>query len=342
MSFIWPSMLLALFAVPLLVYGYVLLLRRRANLQTELGTMGLAQTRSGRALGWKRHVPPVLFLLGITLLIFGLARPQATLDLPRKQGTVILAFDTSNSMKAKDLKPTRLAAAKNAARTFVGAQPSSIKIGVVAFSNNGFIVQQPTHTKQDVLDAIKRIGTRGGTSIGQAIVTSLNAIAGKPISIDQKALQDGQPQPRVHFLGSAVVILLTDGENTSRLDPLAVAPVAAQAGVRIYPIGLGSANGAVVDVDGFRVATTLDAELLARDRAAQRRQVLPGPGRRGARPDLPHHRPPAHDRRAQDRDHRHRRRHRPVPVPRRSRPVDALVRAGALMTLHLALGPRSR
>jgi Ca-activated chloride channel family protein len=262
MSFIWPSMLLALFAVPLLVYGYVLLLRRRANLQTQLGTMGLAQTRSGRALGWKRHVPPVLFLLGITLLIFGLARPQATLDLPRKQGTVILAFDTSNSMKAKDLKPTRLAAAKNAARTFVGAQPSSIKIGVVAFSNNGFIVQQPTHTKQDVLDAIKRIGTRGGTSIGQAIVTSLNAIAGKPISIDQKALQDGQPQPRVHFLGSAVVILLTDGENTSRLDPLAVAPVAAQAGVRIYPIGLGSANGAVVDVDGFRVATTLDAELL--------------------------------------------------------------------------------
>ena len=262
MSFIWPSMLLALFAVPLLVYGYLLLLRRRANLQADLGTMGLAQTRSGRALGWKRHVPPVLFLLGITLLIFGLARPQATLDLPRKQGTVILTFDTSNSMKAKDLKPNRLTAAKHAARTFVDAQPSSIKIGVVAFSNSGFIVQQPTHTKQDVLDAIKRIGTRGGTSIGQAIVTSLNAIAGKPISIDQKALQDGQPQPRVRFLGSAVVILLTDGENTSRLDPLAVAPVAAQAGVRIYPIGLGSANGAVVDVDGFRVATTLDAELL--------------------------------------------------------------------------------
>jgi Ca-activated chloride channel homolog len=262
MSFIWPSMLLALFAVPLLVYGYVLLLRRRANLQRELGTMGLAQTRSGRALGWKRHVPPVLFLLGITLLIFGLARPQATLDLPRKQGTVILAFDTSNSMKAKDLKPNRLAAAKNAARTFVDAQPSSIKIGVVAFSSNGFIVQQPTHAKQDVLDAIKRIGTRGGTSIGQAIVTSLSAIAGKPISIDQKALRDGQPQPSVRFLGSAVVIMLTDGENTSRLDPLAVAPIAAQAGVRIYPIGLGSANGAVVDVDGFRVATTLDAELL--------------------------------------------------------------------------------
>jgi Ca-activated chloride channel family protein len=262
MSFIWPSMLLLLLAVPVLAYGYYRLLKRRVAMQAQLGTMGLAQTQSGRALGWKRHVPPALFLLGITLLIFGLARPQATLDLPHKQGTVVLAFDTSNSMKAKDLKPNRLAAAKKAARGFVNDQPSSIKIGVVAFSSNGFIVQQPTHTKQDVLDAIKRIGTRGATSIGQAIVTSLNAVAGKPISIDQKALADGQPQPNVRFIGSAVVILLTDGENTSRLDPLAVAPVAAQAGVRIYPIGLGSPNGAVVDVDGFRVATTLDANLL--------------------------------------------------------------------------------
>jgi Ca-activated chloride channel homolog len=262
MSFIWPSMLLLLFAVPLLVWGYLRLLRRRAALQGELGTMGLAQTHSGRALGWKRHVPPALFLVGITLLVFGLARPQATLDLPRRQGTVVLAFDTSNSMKAKDIKPDRLDAAKKAANEFVDNQPSSIKIGVVAFSSNGFIVQQPTHTKQDVLDAIKRIGTRGGTSIGQAIVTSLNAVAGKPISLDQKALENGDPQPNVRFLGSAVVILLTDGENTSRLDPLAVAPIAAQAGVRIYPIGLGSANGAVVNVDGFRVATSLDANLL--------------------------------------------------------------------------------
>jgi Ca-activated chloride channel homolog len=262
MSFIWPSMLLALFAVPLLVYGYLLLLGRRTKLQSELGTMGLAQTRAGRSLGWKRHVPPVLFLLGITLLIFGLARPQATLDLPRREGTVILAFDTSNSMKAKDLQPTRMAAAKKAVRSFVANQPSTIKIGVVAFSNSGFIVQQPTRSKQEVLDAIKRLGPRGGTSLGQAIVTSLNAIAGKPLSIDQKALQSGAPQPRVRFLGSAAVVLLSDGENTSRLDPLAVAPVAAQAGVRIFPIGVGSANGAVVDVGGFRVATTLDAELL--------------------------------------------------------------------------------
>jgi Ca-activated chloride channel family protein len=262
MSFIWPSMLLLLLLVPVLAWGYLRLQKRRAAFQAELGTMGLTQSQSGQKPGAKRHIAPALFLVGITLLIFGLARPQTTLDLPRKQGTVVLAFDTSNSMQAKDIKPNRLAAAKKAAQEFVNNQPSSIRIGVVAFSSNGFIVQQPTHTKQDVLDAIKRIGTRGGTSISDAIVTSLNAIAGKPISIDQAALREGAPQPNVHFIGSAVVIMLTDGENTARIDPLTVAPIAAQAGVRIYPIGLGTPNGAVIDVDGFRVATSLDANLL--------------------------------------------------------------------------------
>ncbi len=157
-----------------------------------------------------------------------------------------------------------MAAAKKAARVFVADQPSSIKIGVVAFSNAGFVVQQPTRSKADVLAAIKRLSTRGGTSLGQGILTSLGAVAGKPIALDRDALEAGEAQPGVKFLGSAVVILLSDGENTARLDPLALAPVAAQAGVRIYPIGIGSPNGTTVDVDGFRIATTLDAKLLPR------------------------------------------------------------------------------
>ncbi len=262
MSFIWPSALLALLLVPLLVYGYVLLLRRRANLQAALGTMGLPQTRSGAALGRRRHVVPILFLLGISLLLFGLARPEATISLPHRRGTIILAFDVSNSMKAKDLAPTRMAAAKTAARAFVANQPSTIRIGVVAFSTAAFVVQQPTNSKPDVLAAISRLAPKGGTSIAQGILTSIGAVAGKPIALDTKALANGTAQPNVHFLGSAAVILLTDGENTARLDPLQLAPVAAQAGVRIFPIGLGTANGAVISIDGFRIATNLDAPLL--------------------------------------------------------------------------------
>ena len=134
-----------------------------------------------------------------------------------------------------------------------------------------------------------RLGPRGGTSFGQASSLRSTRSRASRISIDQKALQDGQPQPSVHFLGSAVVILLTDGENTARLDPLAVAPVAAQAGVRIYPIGIGSPNGAVVDIDGFRVATDARRPAAPRDRAsaAAASTSRPGTPRRSIRSTAP-------------------------------------------------------
>jgi Ca-activated chloride channel family protein len=186
------------------------------------------------------------------VLVVGLARPEATIDLPRREGTVVLAFDVSSSMKAKDLAPSRIEAAKKAARSFVADQPSNIKIGVVAFSDDGYIVQPPTRAHRDVLDAISRLSPRGGTALGRGILTSLNAVAGTTIRLD----------PNLPFIGSAAVVLLSDGDNTAELDPLALAPVASQAGVRIFTIGLGSAEGAVVDVDGFQVATRLDADLL--------------------------------------------------------------------------------
>jgi Ca-activated chloride channel family protein len=257
-----PGALAALLLVPVLVGGYLWLVRRRAVDEQALGTMAGAATRSGRPLGWRRHVVPVLVLLGVVVLLVALARPRATIDLPRRQGTVVLAFDVSSSMKAKDLEPTRLAAAKRAARAFVGAQPSNIRMGVVAFSDSANVVQPPTRSRQDVLDAVDRLSARGGTALGRGILTSLSAIAGHTITLDQEALAEGAPQPNVKFLGSAAIVLLTDGDNTARLDPRALAPVASQSGVRIFPVGIGSPNGAVVEVDGFSVATALDADLL--------------------------------------------------------------------------------
>jgi Ca-activated chloride channel family protein len=262
MTFLAPGALAFLLLVPVLVAGYVWIVRRRAANEQELGTMARSATRSGKPLGWRRHVPPALFLVGVVVLLVGLARPEATVDLPRREGTVILAFDVSSSMKAKDLKPTRMLAAKQAARAFVADQPSSIRIGVVAFSDAGYVVQAPTRSHDEVLAAIGRLSPRGGTALGRGILTSLGAVAGEPLALDRTALENGARQPGVHFLGSAAVVLLSDGDNTAALDPLALAPVAAQAGVRIFPIGLGSPNGAVVDVDGFQVATALDANLL--------------------------------------------------------------------------------
>ena len=326
---------LFLLLVPVLVVGYVWIVRRRTANEDELGTMARSATRSGKPLGWRRHVPPALFLVGVVVLLVGLARPEATVDLPRREGTVILAFDVSSSMKAKDLKPTRLVAAKQAARAFVADQPSSIRIGVVAFSDAGYVVQAPTRSHDEVLAAIDRLSPRGGTALGRGILTSLGAVAGEPLALDRTALENNARQPGVHFLGSAAVVLLSDGDNTAALDPLALASVAAQAGVRIFPIGIGSPNGAVVDIDGFQVATALDANLLRGVAKRQRWHLLQRRRRHRPAQGLRQHRPPAHHRRPQDRDHRVLRRRRALAVPRRRRALDALVRAGDLTVRFL-------
>ncbi|MDQ4078930.1 MAG: VWA domain-containing protein [Chloroflexota bacterium] len=262
MSFIWPMMLFSLLLVPLLVAAYVWLPKRRAQKTAALGTMGLLQTRSGQQLGRRRHLPFVLFLLAITLLLVGFARPEMVVDLPRVEGTVILAFDVSNSMIADDLEPSRMEAAKSAARTFVENQPPTIQIGVVAFSNGGLVIQPPTNVAADVVAAIDRLSPQGGTSLGHGIFTSLNAIAGERLALEEGTLEGNVQSLDIGYFGSAVIVLLSDGENTAQPDPLDVAQLSAEAGVRIFPIGIGSPEGAVIEIDGFSVATALDEALL--------------------------------------------------------------------------------
>ncbi len=280
MSFIWPVMLFSLLLVPLLAALYIWWLRRRQQTTTRFNKMGLVQQSAGKRLGWQRHLPPAFFLVGLTMLLFALARPEMIVNLPRVEGTVILAFDVSSSMQADDLEPTRLDAAKAAARVFVENQPSTILIGVVAFGSGGVVVQPPTQDRTAVLNSINRLSTQGGTSLGQGIFSSLSAIAGKNIVVDDTAsqentLQTDDPQeeeedfPRdesspgaeadqIGYYPSAVIVLLSDGENTESPDPLQLAQVAAEAGVRIFPVGIGSAEGAVVEIDGFNIVTQLN------------------------------------------------------------------------------------
>lgn len=197
-------------------------------------------------------------MIGLSLLLFGLARPEMLVDLPRLECTVILAFDVSNSMAADDLEPTRLEAAKAAARAFVEEQPGTVQIGVVAFSNGGLVVQPPTDDQVAVLATIDRLSPQGATSLGQGIFSALNAIAGDAISIDPEAVEEGAPMPEIGDYPSAVVLLLTDGENTASPDPLQIAQLAAEAGVRIYPVGIGSVEGTVLQIDGFSILSQLD------------------------------------------------------------------------------------
>jgi Ca-activated chloride channel family protein len=262
MTFTWPWLLLSLMVIPVLVRGYRRLLRRQAARQAELAGLGLVAVGAPTGAGRRRHLGAALYLTALVLLGIALARPQMTVPQPRREGTIVLAFDISSSMAATDLKPTRMAAAKSAARAFVGKQPATIRIAVVAFGESGVISQQPTTDRTAVIAAIDRMSPQGGTALGRGIQTSLSAIAGRTVQLDQP---DGSPEASgqdLGYYGSAAVILLSDGENTAGPDPVGAAELASTAGVQVYPIGLGSAAGTVLDLGGFQVATALDEPLL--------------------------------------------------------------------------------
>ena len=260
MSFIWPLMLFSLLLIPLLAGLYLWLLRRQRQAAVELGAWGDLRDRAGRKIGSRRHLPPTIFLAGLSLLLLTAARPEMPVTLPRIEGTVILAIDVSGSMRADDLDPTRMEAAKAAARAFVEEQPPTILIGVVAFSGGGVVVQPPTDDRAAVFATIERLSPEGSTSLGQGLFASLSAIAGEAIALDPAALAENPDPDQLSQIGdfpSAVVVLLSDGENTAPPDPLAVAQLAADARVRIFPVGIGSPEGTVVEIDGFKILSQL-------------------------------------------------------------------------------------
>ncbi len=259
MTLAWPWALLGLLALPLVVVAYRRLLRQQSERRADLARQGLVVPTARRD-RW-RHVAPVLLVAALAVMLLALSRPVAAVAEPRREGTVILAFDVSTSMAAKDMQPTRLDAAKAAAKGFVDKQPATVKIGVVAFGGNGIIAQQPTTDKDQVLASVNRLTPQGETSLGRGILTSLSAIAGKPIVSNGDSEQGGGETP-IGYYGGTAIVLLTDGENTSGPDPVNLADLASAAGVKIYTIGLGSAAGTVLELGGFSIATHLDEDSL--------------------------------------------------------------------------------
>jgi len=273
MSFIWPPMLLCVALIPIGLLLYRVLENGRRRRLATYGGAGLALGTTRRPAGVRGRIPAVLVVCGLTVMTFAMARPQAVVGLPQQEGTVILAFDVSGSMAATDLKPTRMDAAKIAAKDFVARQPSGITIGVVAFSDSGISVQRPTKDQSTVVSAIDRLAPQRGTSVAQGILASLKAIAVQEAgsSVDYYTNRSPSPSPSptdtptpvpAGSHSSAVIILLTDGENNESPDPLAAAQSAADRGVRIYTVGIGSAAGTTLDLNGFQVHTQLDQAAL--------------------------------------------------------------------------------
>ncbi len=267
MSFIWVRMLWFLILVPALAGAYVLAQRRRQKYALRYASLSLIREAVGKGPGVRRHVPPALFLAAMAVLIVALARPAAIVVMPSQQGTVILALDNSGSMRAEDVQPSRLEAARAAAIAFVHRQPRSSRIGVVSFAGSASLVQPPTRDRDAVVAAINRLRLQRGTAVGSGILASLESIieelGGRPLSEAPEPAGELDPLAERTF-APAIIVLLSDGQSNTGPDPLEVVVEAASRGIRIYTIGLGSPEGVVLRFFNRSFRVRLDEETLKR------------------------------------------------------------------------------
>ena len=270
MTFLWPLLVITVGLIPLGVIAAGQIDVRRRERMASLASPSAAPAATGRRGGTvASRVASALVVAAFVLFAVALARPQATLSLPRVEGTLVLTFDVSGSMAADDVTPTRLEAAKAAARSIVDRQPIGVVIGVVAFSDAGLSIQEPTSDQSMVIAAIERLGPSHGTSLGQGILASIGAIeqaeSDTPASYYSNRSQPPTAPPAPVAPGShtaAAIVLFSDGENNERPDPLGAAQAAADRGIRVMTIGVGTPAGTTLDLDGFRVLTQLDEGLL--------------------------------------------------------------------------------
>ena len=272
MTFIWPPLLLALLLVPVgLLIARRIGERRRGRVAALVGFQGGAVARAGRPARRRavEALPGVLVTLATIVLCVALARPQALVALPRLEGTMMLLFDVSGSMAADDVSPTRMEAAKATARSIVDARPEGVVIGVVAFSDAGLAVQEPTSDQATVDAAIARMAPSRGTSLGAGILATLTAIDKARSTTPRSYYSNQSPGPSVAPApvapgsdASTMIIVLSDGENNERPDPVTAATAAANRGIRVVTLGVGTTAGTTLDLDGFRVQTKLDEATL--------------------------------------------------------------------------------
>jgi Ca-activated chloride channel family protein len=282
LAFLWPQMLWLLLLLPLMVLIYWLLLRRRRRFALRLASLSVVREAMGSGPGWRRHVPPLLLLLSLAALLLAAARPVATLVLPSQQQTIILAMDVSGSMRATDVQPNRLVASQNAAKAFLAELPRQVRVGIVAFAGTAQVVQPITQNREDLVAAIDKFQMQRATAIGSAIVVALGELfpnqgidlanftyarndpfAPQGRAIDQPSAEKKpfEPVPPGSY-GSAAIILLTDGQRTTGVDIEEATQLAADRGVRVYTVGVGTVDGEVIGFEGWSMRVRLDEDSL--------------------------------------------------------------------------------
>ncbi|MDB5871112.1 MAG: hypothetical protein JWQ07_554 [Ramlibacter sp.] len=278
MFFLWPQYLWLMLALPLLPVAYLWLLRRRGKAAVRYSSVAVVRAAAARR-NWRRHVPPALLLLACSMLLLAAARPIARVPLPWARTTIILAMDVSLSMRVTDVKPTRMAAAQDAAKLFLRDLPKNIEVGLVTFAGSSQVAQAATLDRASLVAAIDGFQMQMGTAVGNAIVLCLSELfpdhgidvgemtfGSKPRgrSLDDRA----KPPPKQvapvapGSYTSAAIILLSDGRRTTGVDTLAAAKMAADRGVRIYAVGLGTVDGEAATAEGMPMYLRLDEPTL--------------------------------------------------------------------------------
>lgn len=277
MEFLWPGNLALLVVVGALLIVYVIAQRRRRRYALRYSSVQMIRQAIGRGPGIRRHIPPALFLLGFAILVLALARPSSLVKVPGLEGTVILAIDVSGSMLADDVKPTRMEAAKQAAKVFIERQrqaKNNVRVGIVSFSDNAQIVMGPSLDRTALIEAVDRLRPQKSTAIGRAIIVSLDAIFEGtdkgPTDPDSDGISSApgrtpRPPPTRPPAGqynAASIVLLTDGENNQSPPPLTVIEEAVNRGIRVYTVGVGTPEGAIVTNEGRQARSELDEATL--------------------------------------------------------------------------------
>ena len=279
MSFLWPQMLWMLPVLPGCVLGYLWLMRRR-KVAMVYPSLALIREAIGPRQGWRRFVPPALMLLALASGLTAIARPTAVVTLPSQFRTIVLAIDVSLSMRATDVQPDRITAAQIAAKAFIEDHPPRSRIGIVSFGGSAQLVQKPTDSSEDLIAAIERFQLQRGTATGSALVVALATLFPDD-GIDVESVVFGRsggsgandagrnataPAPRAPVkpgsYSSGVIVLLSDGRRTTGPDPIAVAKMAADRGVRVFTVGFGTLEGATIGFDGWSAYVRLDEETL--------------------------------------------------------------------------------
>jgi Ca-activated chloride channel family protein len=278
MTFLWPQSLWLMLALPLLPLAYAWLLRRRRKAAVRYSSVTAVRAAAGRS--WRRHVPPALLMLACSALLLAAARPLAHIPLPWARSSIMLAMDVSLSMRVADVKPNRLVAAQEAAKLFLRDLPKDIEVGLVTFAGSSQVAQAATLDRGSLVAAIDAFQMQMGTAVGNAIVLCLAELfpdhhielgamtfgGGKPKgrSLDDRA----KPPPKQitpvapGSYNSAAIILLSDGRRTTGVDTLEAAKMAADRGVRIYVVGLGTVDGEASADNGMPIYLKLDEPTL--------------------------------------------------------------------------------